>query len=845
MKKNVLKVVIRLTAVIVVFILSLYIISEALNKDSIETTMEMSPASYPLVYVQYSGEAINELPGYRNTIETGLLRETLTPLMTGRKINLVVDKFHAEIERMSFEVRGIDGSRLIEKTNISEYEDFSESLRASVTLKDLIEPNQEYIFVLLLETKQQETIYYYTRIVQEVDYHVSEKIEYVLDFHRKTFDKEAAKDLVKYLESSSEGDNTTFSKVTIHSSFQQVTWGDLEVKRETNPKINIRELNEQTGSFQLKYLVSTQEENVKTVYQVVEYYRIRYTPDRVYLLDYERTMEQIFDKDTNAIVENRINLGITDQDIQLTENDTGNAFAFRIGNALYSYDVTNNKLAQIFSFYNAGNNDARCLYDGHQVKVLNIDEAGNVIFLVYGYMNRGKHEGNVGIAVYYYNSMVNTVEEMVYVPYDKSSQVLQAEIERIAYVNKMGEFYLMLGQDIYVINLEERTYQIMVAGLSESSYQVSASNKMLVWQDGADLNQSTRLILANLSTGKKTEIIAGYGEYIKPLGFMGEDLIYGVARKSDIAAGQSGEIIFPMYCIRIANEVEGILKEEYQQEHLYVTGIAIEKNQITLKRMQKTEEETYEATEEYHITRNETAAVGRNYVETVATQKYQKMVQIVAKNSINRESLKFLTPKEVLFEGGREMSLQSNEAREKHYYVYGKDGIEGIFTKESNAVNLAYSSSGVVIDENGKCVWYKGNRNIKNQIMAIKGEEITESKDSLAVCLENMLAFNGVIRNAEYMLNRGYTVLSILEEGLEEVQVLDLTGCSLDAVLYYVNLDIPVLVTLKDGNALLLIGFNELNTVVMNPLTGTVYKMGMNDSKALFEENGNCFITYY
>ena len=67
---------------------------------------------------------------------------------------------------------------------------------------------------------------------------------------------------------------------------------------------------------------------------------------------------------------------------------------------------------------------------------------------------------------------------------------------------------------------------------------------------------------------------------------------------------------------------------------------------------------------------------------------------------------------------------------------------------------------------------------------------------------------------------------------------------SLDAMLYYVNQDIPVLVTMKDGNAVLLIGFNEKNTVVMNPETGTVYKVGMNDSKEWFEENGNSFITY-
>lgn len=79
---------------------------------------------------------------------------------------------------------------------------------------------------------------------------------------------------------------------------------------------------------------------------------------------------------------------------------------------------------------------------------------------------------------------------------------------------------------------------------------------------------------------------------------------------------------------------------------------------------------------------------------------------------------------------------------------------------------------------------------------------------------------------------------------MDNCQILDLTDCKLDAVLYYVNQDIPVLVMLEDGSAVLLIGFNEKNTVLMNPETGSVYKMGMNDSAELFEQNGNRFITY-
>ena len=88
------------------------------------------------------------------------------------------------------------------------------------------------------------------------------------------------------------------------------------------------------------------------------------------------------------------------------------------------------------------------------------------------------------------------------------------------------------------------------------------------------------------------------------------------------------------------------------------------------------------------------------------------------------------------------------------------------------------------------------------------------------------------------------TVVEILRNNLPDAQILELSGCSLNAVLYYVNRDIPVLAILNDGNAVLIVGFNELNTVLMDPQTGEVYKKGINDSTEWFEENGNGFIAY-
>ena len=94
------------------------------------------------------------------------------------------------------------------------------------------------------------------------------------------------------------------------------------------------------------------------------------------------------------------------------------------------------------------------------------------------------------------------------------------------------------------------------------------------------------------------------------------------------------------------------------------------------------------------------------------------------------------------------------------------------------------------------------------------------------------------------MLQNGSTPYKILEESLPEKQILDLSGVTLDAILYYINSDKPVLASLNDGSAVLIIGFNQQNIVLMDPVKGSIYLQGLNDSRTFFEENGNRFISY-
>lgn len=836
------KTIIRIAVCVVVFLASALIIGSIMNQGHNNMTMEMAPATLPMITMESGGVACNELHGNTVEMDVAYQKDCITLLGEGRQANFTVDTFGREITGISTEVRSIDGSRLIENSEVTGWKANGKSFSVSLTLKDLIDTNTQYSLTLILELEGEQKVYYYTTILWNDDVHISEILEFATDFHGKLYDKEMAKELTKYLESNSKlTDNGTFHKVNIHSSFQQITWGSLEPVQEDAASIRLTQISGNVASLLMDFVVSTGEGKNKIYYNVEEYYRVRYTSERMYLLDYERTMTQIPDT-TRMYANDKILLGITDENVDMMESADGNTVVFSDMGQLLSYNAATNGLTVIFSFYGKDNADRRTLYDNHGIKILDVDEGGNVKFAVYGYMNRGRHEGETGIQIISYDNSLNTIEEEVYIPYSKSYAVLKDEMEQLLYRNRQQHVYFFLENGVYDVDLENRSAEQLVSIRQDDSLQVSENHEIIVWQEGDDINHSNQLNVRNLNTGEQTVIRAEDGEAIRPLGFMGEDIIYGVARESDIRTENSGQIFYPMYKVCISNSSGDNLKE-YGQDGIYIVDCAIEGNQITLSRIQRSENGSYQEILNDQIMNNVEEEPGQNKVVTADIDIYERYVQIQTKTTIDTKTIKVLNPKEVVFEGGRELTLDA-VSEVSRYYVYNAYGVQGIYSAPGKAVKEAYDSSGVVTNDRGITVWLKGNRVSRNQIMAIKEESVTDQKNSLTVCLDNILRHAGITRNTEYDLAQGKTAIQILEENMTGVQVLDLSGCSLDAVLYYVNQDIPVLAILEDGEAVLVTGFNEFNVVIMEPSTGKLYKKGMNDATTWFAENGNHFISY-
>ena len=104
-----------------------------------------------------------------------------------RDSSISVKKYDQTVDSMAFEVRSVDGSRLVENTEITNFRMDGENITADIVLKDLIDEKTEYSLTFLLNLEDGRCARYYTRIIQADGYGVKEKLAFVRDFSAATF----------------------------------------------------------------------------------------------------------------------------------------------------------------------------------------------------------------------------------------------------------------------------------------------------------------------------------------------------------------------------------------------------------------------------------------------------------------------------------------------------------------------------------------------------------------------------------------------------------------------------------------------------------------------------------
>ncbi|MBE5896941.1 MAG: hypothetical protein E7281_04170 [Lachnospiraceae bacterium] len=829
---------VRIEILLVIFVLAMIVFQFVLNRGKSTTAMNMDDATLPVVEVDAFGKTVAELHGYTSEMDACYMRDAIVPLDSERNMNLRIDTYGYEIDSVSYEIRSLNTERKIADTKLENLDLSSEEIQTQIMVENLVDADEEYLFILKLHGQDQD-IYYYVRVLYPQDLHIKECLDFADDFRSKAMSPQY-EELASYVETSDYVDKDTLAEVTIQSSIDQIGWKNFKGQVVADPVVEITDVNDSYISVVYNYQM--QDENMN-YYNVAEYFKLRYTAEQIYLLDYKRTMDQILTTGNVEVANNILTLGVVSGDLEYLSNETGNVVSFVQAGELFEYDQNVRKLTKVYGFINTPT-DVRERYNQHNVRILNIDENGNMDFVVYGYMNRGKHEGQCGINLYHYDAAESKAIEQVFISTSHPYQILNANFSDLLYENVKGDFYIMYGGTLAKVGMDKLNTEELVTNLKSDQYAVSQSGQYVAWVEAEGMAEE--IYVMNLETEEIRTIQAPSGTLIKPLAFMTEDLVYGVANKGDIRNDAAGSVIYAMANIKIVSTVSDFEElKDYKEDGFYVTEVNKDGYTLYLDRV-SLQGDTYVAAEQDTI--KDSAGLQNKMIDIAikadsARGEITSLVMSELPEDKTITSVTGATSDLAKASGAKDLTIVPSSTQET-YFVYVGNEIVLTTQNLTKAISRADEDMAIVIDNQQNYIWKRGKAVYVNAFQDVEVGSMDANSDTSAGALSAMLSREKVNIEVHSLLSQGETPMAILQENLEDALVLDLTGCTLNEVLYYVNSGVPVYARTGDNSAILIIGYDAANIIYYKSDTDTYAKMSTDEATKLFESAGSVYISY-
>lgn len=781
-----------------------------------EQEVKTEEPTLPRISFTAEEREVNFLAGYVDEMDITAMRDTITPLTADGKLTVNVDTDGQEIKGFKYQVYSLNGEETY-LTGDAELEGGSQTeLALTEGLPDGV---SEAVLKITLEIGEKKTkeVYFYTRIEKPDELSLSSCMEFAERFHQEAITKQGGEDLQQYLEPDDTSDNTTLQTVNIHSNLYHIQWGELSPEIVSDVEWSIKESNSVYTSLLARYQISAEGDSGKEdIYNVREFFRVRCSEGEMYLLNYERTMNEVFSGETDVMDEDGILLGVTDSNVQFESNAKGTVVAFVQERELWAYNKKTDKLTRIFSFGNDAGSDARKRYDEHAVRIISMKSDGSTTFAVYGYMNEGVQEGRVGVGIYYYDVEENIVEEKAFIPSTKAFAIAEDELGKMVYFNQENEMlYVLAGGVLYQVNLKSNRQTVLAENLEEGQYVASDDGHLLAYQEDGALNTAKKVKVLNLETEESYEVEAIKEDAVRPLGFVFDDFICGYLHAEDKGTTIAGEEVFPMYEIEIRDTSNKTVKT-YSQEGVYISDVLVDRNLITVNRL-TWGDGIYTGTSQDYITNNEEHKDSKVSAERFDGKMKEAQIRLTFADGIEKLSPEIVLPDLNVSEKPTTITFAAAEKKTDKYYVYGGGRLDAVYDKAVYAIQKAEQVSGVVISSDQSYIWEKGNRDLV-YYTEVESFQKTEEQTSMEACTAFMEQY--------------------------DAKRINLSGCTLSQILYIINKGLPVIAMTDSSHAILLTGYSTDSVTYIDPDSGAENTVSIDDMNAIAAGSGNTFIGY-
>ncbi len=835
----------KVVVLLVVFAAALFFFGSRLESDTYEegTKIEQGEESFPYLTLTTQNIAMNRLYGYTGPIANNIVRESITPLNEERKIQVQISDAPVRLIKLAFEVVDKENGEVYYSGTMNSLDKNTKSVE--LFLDYGFKTSTEYILSMTATTERGRKIHYYTRLkYYAASSFLKEKLEFAMNFHKDTFSKEKAEELERYLEPDGTATNDSLALVTIKSNSDLITWGKISPKKISKIVPTVKEYNMETACFQLNYFVEAKTDSGKERYEINEFYRVRYASGNHYLLNFERTMEAIFDPSLTSVQKNQIKVGITnDTAMTLLKNEEKNRLFFSRGGNLYCYDMNKEK-NEISKIYSAYSEKASYVYqtgEGQEIRLLKTDEEGNLYFAVYGYFPRGQYEGKVAIVLYKYSGKDDSLMELVYLPIDSTYQQLKEDFSEYGYVSQRNVYYFSVANVVYSYNMEARRLIKIAENVTDAGFKIMEESHCFAWSDSLDTGYGETITIFNLETEEKIVIPkAADGEYIRLLGVINADVIYGYVRQTDVTQTAAGQPIVPCYKIVIANAA-GEESKVYARKNKYVTNVDVAGNVMTMSRVKKIGKKKYrKITEDSILNQTEQEVSAYSLKARVTSKTLTEWYIGFPMNYTIPDIPAYKVAEDQVITSGRSVHLDPVEVPK--YYVYALGRITGAYEDPAEAIRQADEQMGVVLSSSHMVVWERSGSFLMNSIAGLQMKASSDKVSNLAACATMVLKANHISVNAEKLSAKKKSLYQMLGQYMEEPVALH--GVTLEQMLYFVSNNRYVIGMTSDSTAVVISGYDTKTVTIHNPATGEQQTISRSQAEELFKQGQNRYISY-
>ncbi len=834
MWKSIYQILYRAVILMIIFVASFLFFMKGLKSNEYESGVVVQPKTetLPIVTTTVQGCYVNAMYGYNGPIADNVVRESITPLNQDKNLSLTWTD--TELKPMKVGV-AIKGCNSLETLYEKEYGNLDQSGRKlELTLDYGFQTTTEYILSLVFTMESGRKVHYYTRVkYYENDTHLADKLNFAMNIHEMTLDPMKQEMLSEYLETDGSDKKTSLATVTIKSDPSQVTWESMEPEVISEIVPVVKEFNTETACFLLDYFVRAKTPAGKEIFEVQEFYRVRHAGNEDYLLNFERRLEADFKASHADVDDGMLKMGITNDTKSkiLSAVDQGYLYFARGGN-LYCYNTktSKNTVERIYSFYSEDKAYSYRQGPGQSIRLLKTLENGDLYFAAYGYFPRGNYEGKVAIVIHCYHAEEKKLEELLYLPMDTTYEQLKEDFEEYGYVTAQNVYHFIVAGNVYSYHFDARRLITRREEIQNNNFQVIQDTNFYAWLE------ENQLVLFNLETEEQKVVTPpAENEKIRLLGTINDNVIYGFCRGED--GVWSGEI--PCYKIMIS-DCEGNVRKTYEAADVYVTGVEVAGNVMTLRRVKKVGDTYEKIGNDSILNQNESKSAGYSMSPKSNTQTLTEWYVRISASYTMSDKPKEKDLKLPIITGGRSVHL--DEKSQEKYYVYALGVITDSTDDPAKAIQLADEKMGVVVSGAHQVIWERSGAFLMNSIAGLEGKKSGGHLTDASACAYMVLKANHYSPKEETLSKDHDNITKMLRKYMDHV--MNLSGVTLDQVLYMVSSDHYVIGKTSDTTAVVICGYDEGHLTICDPADGKIKTVDRKEMEKTFKEAQNRFISY-